>query len=83
MSFVIVHNGQFINIKKNVSERNDLFVKRAEFFIKALSKGMEQSIAETLSLAYKNKIQFNAIYSTSVENNIQSVTEDISVQTLE
>jgi hypothetical protein len=73
MSFFIVYGGEVLKQDPHVTESKDAFVQRLNFLIAALDAGFTLQRAQTLSQAYKNKIQSYMRYPKGCEEDVEKV----------
>jgi hypothetical protein len=77
MTIYILHEQAIITIDRHVTETNDVFTRRVEFLIYALDQGIPVERAQTLSYAYRNKLQYTLAYHPEIEAVITRVVDAI------
>lgn len=76
MEYFILFKDQLIKIKKNQNEPESIFIKRIDFILSGLYKNISLSNLLTLSLCYKNILQYSIQYDYSVHKILDEILNE-------
>lgn len=77
--YIIPYRQDIIIVNKEIDENDFQFVERIKFMMKALKLSYSLDVAESLSFAHRNKLLTSSVYSREVENNINSVLNNSTI----
>ena len=75
MSYKILLGDILYSIKKFDNEPESIFLKRANFIINGINKCIEIDKLTTLSLCYRNIIQYKVEYNEDIDTIIKDIME--------
>lgn len=76
MEYTILFRNELIKIKKLQNEPESIFLKRIDFLLIGLHKDILLSSLLTLSLCYKNILQYGVEYDSSMHKIIDEILNE-------